>query len=69
MPIMNQAKTKRIPIPIPPRAEQESILSVLSKALQKTDAAISVKEGQIAALKEYKTSLINAAVTGKIKVT
>lgn len=34
----------------------------------KTDSAIVIKERQIAALKEYKTSLINAAVTGKIKV-
>ncbi len=29
---------------------------------------LQIKEDQIAALKEYKTSLINAAVTGKIKV-
>ena len=69
MPIMNQAKTKRIPITVPPRAEQLSILSGLSHSRRKIEQAISVKEDQIAALKEYKTSLINAAVTGKIKVT
>lgn len=33
------------------------------------EAAIELKEHQIEALKEYKATLINAAVTGKIKVT
>jgi type I restriction-modification system DNA methylase subunit len=35
----------------------------------KTDKALSIKESQITALKKYKATLINAAVTGKIKVT
>ena len=42
---------------------------ISSMSYEKIDDAISIKEDQIAALKEYKTSLINAAVTGKIKVT
>ena len=37
-------------------------------SLRNLEDAIAIKEEQIAALKEYKTSLINAAVTGKIKV-
>jgi type I restriction enzyme, S subunit len=36
---------------------------------QDREGDIKIKEDQIAALKEYKTSLINAAVTGKIRVT
>lgn len=32
------------------------------------DKAIALKSQQIATLKEYKTTLIDAAVTGKIKV-
>lgn len=36
---------------------------------RKIDQAISIKESQITVLKEYKTTMINAAVTGKITVT
>ncbi|AHK70160.1 hypothetical protein AD931_02995 [Gluconobacter oxydans] len=68
MPIMNQAKTKRIPLPVPSLGEQEEILRTLRDRGAKINAAIALKESQITALREYKTSLINAAVTGKIKV-
>lgn len=51
-----------------PLDEQKEISDYLDAYGKKTDSAIAIKELQIAALKEYKTSLINAAVTGKIKV-
>lgn len=51
-----------------PLDEQKQIADYLDAHGMKTDSAIVIKERQIAALKEYKTSLINAAVTGKIKV-
>lgn len=57
-----------LPMAIPPREEQDSIVAHIEHEAGKIDNAITVKETQIAALKEYKTSLINAAVTGKIKV-
>jgi type I restriction enzyme S subunit len=53
---------------IPPLPEQEAIFAHIRDGGGAIDAAISIKEDQIAALKEYKSSLINAAVTGKIKV-
>ncbi|MCL1514847.1 restriction endonuclease subunit S [Parasaccharibacter sp. TMW2.1890] len=68
MPIMNQSKTKRIPLPVPPLGEQEEILGTLRDRRAKINAAIALKKSQITALREYKASLINAAVTGKIKV-
>ncbi|BAQ67979.1 type I DNA specificity S subunit [Rhodovulum sulfidophilum] len=52
----------------PPKAEQEEIIRHSSDISAKIQNAISLKESQITALREYKTSLINAAVTGKIKV-
>ena len=52
----------------PPAEEQTQIVRYINQANRKTEDAIAIKEEQIAALKEYKTSLINAAVTGKIKV-
>jgi type I restriction enzyme S subunit len=51
-----------------PLDEQRQIADYLDSHGEKTEGAIAIKERQIAALKEYKTSLINAAVTGKIKV-
>ncbi|PSK87550.1 hypothetical protein CLV79_10229 [Limimaricola soesokkakensis] len=45
------------------------MLAEISRFRAKISSAISLKKDQIAALKEYKTSLINAAVTGKIQVT
>jgi type I restriction enzyme S subunit len=51
-----------------PLAEQKQIADYLDAHGEKINSAIEIKERQIAALKEYKTNLINAAVTGKIKV-
>ena len=48
--------------------EQERIVQFLNKETGKISKAMSVLENQIIKLNEYKTTLINAAVTGKIKV-
>lgn len=53
---------------LPPLAEQKEIIQYSEQISEKVSHAISIKQEQIAKLKEYKTSLINAAVTGKIKV-
>ncbi|UVM65013.1 restriction endonuclease subunit S [Pseudomonas sp. B21-009] len=57
-----------IPLLIPPRVEQDEIVAHLDQLASRFEAAISIKQDQISALKEYKTSLINAAITGQIKV-
>ncbi|ENO8490157.1 restriction endonuclease subunit S, partial [Vibrio cholerae] len=41
----------------------------IEKESAKLDAGIKHLNEQISKLKEYKTTLINSAVTGKIKVT
>ncbi len=53
---------------LPPPVEQTEIVAFVEREKSRIADAIAIKEEQIAALKEYKTSLINAAVTGKIKV-
>lgn len=53
---------------LPPHNEQLSIVEFLDRECKKIDDVLAIKQDQIAALKEYKTSLINAAVSGKIKV-
>lgn len=48
--------------------EQNKISSYIESVSKKTDTAISIKEQEINKLKEYKKTLINSTVTGKIKV-
>ncbi len=55
-------------IGFPPYAEQCEIIDFLAKQTSKLDKALSSTLEQIARLKEYKATLINSAVTGKIKV-
>jgi type I restriction enzyme S subunit len=56
-------------IGIPPLEEQEEIVKYIVLASVKIDSTIFLKEKEIAKLKEYKATLINSAVTGKIKVS
>ena len=65
---LNQSRMRQIPMLLPPLPEQRAIAEFLDGKCATIDEAISLKESQITALREYKTSLINAAVTGKIKV-
>jgi len=55
-------------IAIPPLKEQTQIIQYIEISIAKIATAISLKEQEIEKLKEYKATLINSAVTGKIKV-
>ncbi|AZZ90629.1 restriction endonuclease subunit S [Hahella sp. KA22] len=54
---------------VPPASEQAEIVKFIEVEKIKTDDGIAQLKSQIEKLKEYKTTLINSAVTGKIKVT
>jgi type I restriction enzyme S subunit len=56
-------------IPFPEIEEQIQISKYLEILTSKIATAISLKEQEIEKLKEYKGTLINSAVTGKIKVS
>lgn len=58
----------RFKTPLPPLDEQREIVKHIDESSAKVEAAIELKQRQIEVLKEYKATLINAAVTGKIKV-
>lgn len=64
----NVNNLKTIYISIPPLSEQKQIVEFIKIANTKTSTAISLKVQEIEKLKEYKATLINSAVTGKIKV-
>lgn len=53
---------------VPPLNEQLKIVEHIKEIEQQTNFAIQIKNQQIEKLKEYKTTLINDAATGKIKV-
>ncbi|MGE5340001.1 MAG: restriction endonuclease subunit S [Candidatus Omnitrophota bacterium] len=54
--------------PLPPLPEQQNIAAYLDRETAKIDALINKVETAIEKLKEYRTSLISATVTGKIDV-
>jgi type I restriction enzyme S subunit len=56
------------PCLIPPIEEQTAIVTHIETVSAKIDLAISIQQQQIDKLKEYKTTLIDSAVTGKIRV-
>ncbi len=59
---------KRLYTVAPPIDEQIAIVAHLKTEITKINKAVSLQIEQIEKLKEYKITLINSAVTGKIKV-
>lgn len=53
---------------IPPIDEQRAIFSAIQSKVDEINKATEIFIGQITKYQEYKTTLINSAVTGKIKV-
>lgn len=68
-PKLTRDRLGSVRVPVPPLDEREEIIVFINEYSKKFRNAISIKENQITALKEYKTTLINAAVTGKIRIT
>lgn len=68
IPTISETKILNFKVVLPPKIEVDEIMSYIENIKNKIAAAISLKEKEIEKLKEYKTTLINSAVTGKIKV-
>lgn len=68
VPHIAPADIKNFQIPIPPLSEQKEISAYIETASQKIETAIGLKQQEIEKLKEYKSSLINGVVTGKVRV-
>jgi type I restriction enzyme S subunit len=65
---INIRDLKRASIPVPPRVEQEAIARFLGRGTAKIDGLVAKVREAIERLKELRTALISAAVTGKIDV-
>jgi len=59
---------KELPIPIPPADEQIAIVAHIGEGIAKLDTLSAVTERTIALLKERRSALLAAAVTGQIEV-
>lgn len=65
---ITQSILKDVKAILPSLEEQSEIVALLDIEAAKIDNAAKLQQAQINNLKEYKASLINSAVTGKIKV-
>lgn len=65
---LNKARMNEIPFFIPNENQQIKIVSHVNEVNEKIEYLISLKQQEIEKLKEYKTILIDNAVTGKMKV-
>lgn len=65
---ISQAHIKEWKVPVPPRVEQDVVVALLDSKLEQLDTIVTEVENSIELLKEHRTALISAAVTGKIDV-
>ena len=69
LPSMTQHDLNNHKIPIPKKEEEQiQIAKYLDKKTAQIDKTIKLQEEQIEKLKEYKTTLIDSVVTGKVRV-
>ena len=68
-PNISMGLLKELVYPLPSRPEQQAIIEFLDQETGKIDDLIVKVETAIEKLKEYRTALISAAVTGKIDVS
>jgi restriction endonuclease S subunit len=65
---LNPTKYTQIGVPLVPQAEQSAIADFLDRETARVDALVAKVRDAIERLKELRTALISAAVTGKIDV-
>lgn len=62
---INQTNVRELPVPMPPSHERASILGELNRFTAAVDLLCAHAQEHIARLREYRSSLISAAVTGQ----
>ncbi len=64
----NSTKLKAFPVPLPPKAEQEAIMTCVRSVTGQISKTVDAIVLAIRKLREYRSTLISAAVTGQIDV-
>lgn len=65
---ISSTNIKETPLVVPPKKERREIMNYVDKMSDKYQRIQDLAEQQVALLKEHRTALISAAVTGKIDV-
>lgn len=68
LPILNQQRMGDVPVLVPPLDEQRAVVAHIGRETAKLDAVRAATERTIALLKERRSALIAAAVTGQLDV-
>ncbi len=68
VPSINEGQIREIRVPVPTADEQRAIAAFLDRETARIDTLIEKIRKSIDLLREYRTALISAAVTGKIDV-
>ncbi|KRG71378.1 hypothetical protein ABB27_03790 [Stenotrophomonas terrae] len=66
---ISSSNLRDLPVPRPPEEEQVKILAHISSATSRIDTLIAKTERSVELLREHRTALITAAVTGKIALS
>jgi type I restriction enzyme, S subunit len=66
---INQSNVRELPVPMPPEKERAAILAELERATTASEALVSHARSHIERLREYRASLISAAVTGQLDIS
>lgn len=67
-PNLSQDDLRQVRIPTPPLPEQRAIADYLDRETARIDQLVAKVETAIERLREYRTALITATVTGRIDV-
>jgi type I restriction enzyme S subunit len=65
---ISSSNLQELPVVFPPLEERGNILNYIKATTTKIDTLIEKTKTSIEKLKEYRTALISAAVTGKIDI-
>lgn len=65
---INQSNVRELPVPMPPAGERKALLTELQRSATSTNLLIEHAVEHITRLREYRSSLISAAVTGQMDV-
>lgn len=68
-PKLNKNNIRELNIVLPPKSEQQQIVTYLDSKMQRFDTAIVNCQRQITLLQERKQIIINEVVTGKVRVS